>query len=132
MHRAEGAAELTVSTACIQAKGQAIAKVRNMALSAIEELAGKPDYAKILTALADEAIQAVDAAEVVVVNPADAAILGHWALQKGIEIRTDPELRLGVRLVSLSSKRSVENSLPERLDRAWDSLASRVEKILWE
>jgi V/A-type H+-transporting ATPase subunit E len=130
--RAEGAAELAVSTARIRAKGEIIALVRKKALSAIEELAGKPGYSKILTALAEEAIRAVDAAEAVVVNPNDTAILSGWAMQKEIEIQTDPKLRLGVRLVSRSSRRSAENSLPERLDRSWDTLSARVAQILWK
>jgi len=129
--RAEGAADLVVLTARIQAKGQIMARVREKALDAIEKLADQPGYGRILTALADEAIRAVDAAEAVIVNPEDTAILSGWAMQKRIDIRTDPALRLGVRVVS-SSKRSVENSLPERLDRSWDTLSSRVAKILWE
>ena len=129
-HRAEGAAELAVSTARIQAKGEIIARVRKKVLSAIEELVGKPGYSKILTALADEAIGTVDAAEILFVNPKDAVILADWAKQKRVEIRTDPDLRFGVRVAS-SSKRSVENSLPERLDRSWDMLSARVARILW-
>jgi V/A-type H+-transporting ATPase subunit E len=131
-NRAEGAAELTVATARIQAKGEVIALVRQKALSTIEDLAGTPGYGKILTALADEALEAVDAAEAVTVNPNEPGLIYGWAAQKRIEIRTDPELRLGVRLVSRSSKRSVENSLPERLDRSWDTLSARVAQILWE
>jgi V/A-type H+-transporting ATPase subunit E len=130
-HRAEGAAELAVSTARIQAKGEIIARVRKKALRAIEDLAGKPDYGRILTALADEAMQAVDAAEVLFVNPRDAAILTDWAKQRRIDIRTDPELCFGVRLVN-SARRSVVNSLPERLDRSWDMLSARVAQMLWE
>jgi V/A-type H+-transporting ATPase subunit E len=129
-HRAEGAAELAVSTARVQAKGEIIAQVREKVLRAIEELAGQPGYRRILTALADEAIEAVDAAEFLFVNPNDAAILNDWALQQRIEMRTDPDLRFGVRLVS-SRKRSVENSLAERLDRSWDMLSARVAQILW-
>jgi V/A-type H+-transporting ATPase subunit E len=131
-NRAQGAAELAIATARIQAKGKIIALVRKKALSAIEELAGKSGYSKILLALADEAIKAVDAAEAVVVNPNDTAIISDWAMQKRIEVRTDPELRLGVRLVSHSSKYSAENSLPERLDRSWDMLSARVAQILWK
>lgn len=131
-NRAEGAAELTIATARIQAKGEVIARVRQKALSTIEDLAGAPGYGQILTALADEAIAAVDAAEAVAVNPNDPGFIYRWAAQKRIEIRTDPELRLGVRLVSRSSNRSVENSLAERLDRSWDTLAARVAQILWE
>jgi V/A-type H+-transporting ATPase subunit E len=129
-HRAEGAAELAVSTARIQAKGEIIARVRKKVLIAIEELARKPGYSTILTALADEAIRTLDAAEILFVNPKDAAILADWAKQKRIEIRTDPDLHFGVRVAS-SRKRSVENSLPERLDRSWDMLSARVARVLW-
>ena len=65
-------------------------------------------------------------------NPNDSAIISDWAKQKRIEVRTDPELYLGVRLVSHNSKTSAENSLPERLDRSWDLLSARVAKILWK
>ena len=91
-----------------------------------------PGYRKILTALANEAIGAVAAAEAVVVNPKEKVILKHWAVQRRIEIRTDPKLSHGVRLVSRRSRRSVENSLAERLNRAWDLLSARVAQILWE
>jgi V/A-type H+-transporting ATPase subunit E len=131
-NRAQGAAELAIATARIQAKGKIIAAVRKKALSAIEELAGKSGYSKILLVLADEAIKAVDAAEAVVVNPNDAGIISDWAMQKRIEVRTDAELRFGVRLVSHSSKHSAENSLPERLDRSWEMLSGRVAQILWK
>jgi V/A-type H+-transporting ATPase subunit E len=131
-NRAQGAAELAIATARIQAKGKIIAVVRKKALGAIEELAGTSGYRKILLALADEAIQAVDAPEAVVVNLNDKGIISDWALQKRIEVRTDAELRFGVRLVSHSSKHSVENSLLERLDRSWDMLSGRVAQILWK
>lgn len=128
---AEGAADLVVLTARIQAKGQVMAHVREKALDAIEKLADQPGYGRILTALADEALRSVEAAEAVVVNPKDAEILSGWAMQKRIDIRTDPALHLGVRIES-GSKRRVENSLPERFARAWNTLSSRVVKILWE
>ena len=130
--RAQGAAELAMATSRIQAKGKIIALVRQKALSAIEELAGKSGYGKILLALAEEAIKEVGTAEAVVVNPNDTAIISDWAKQKRIEVRTDPELYLGVRLVSRNSKTSAENSLPERLDRSWDLLSARVAQILWK
>jgi V/A-type H+/Na+-transporting ATPase subunit E len=131
-NRAEGAADFTVAAARIQAKGEAIGLVRKKALSAIEDLAATAGYGKILTALADEAIAALGAAEAVTVNPKDTRFVCDWATQKRIEIRTDPALCFGVRLVSRSSKRSVENSLGERLDRSWDTLSARVAQILWQ
>jgi V/A-type H+-transporting ATPase subunit E len=131
-NRAEGAAEFTVAAARIQAKGEVIALVRKKALSAIDDLAATPGYGKILKTLADEASAALEAAEAITVNPNDAGLVYGWAAQKRIEIRTDPVLRLGVRLVSRSSKCSVQNSLGERLERSWDTLSARVAQILWE
>jgi V/A-type H+-transporting ATPase subunit E len=130
--RAKSAAELTLSMARMQARGQAIALVKNKALASFEEIAAKPNYGEILEALAEEAVKAVGAPEAVVVHPKDQARLRAWAMQKGLELRTDPVLRLGVRIVARGGQRSVENSLPERLQRAWETLAPGVARRLWE
>jgi V/A-type H+-transporting ATPase subunit E len=131
IRRARSAAELTLSTARMQAKGQVIESVRKKALMALEETAGRQNYREVLEALAEEALNAVEAAGVVVVHPGDEERIHGWAVQKGLEIRTDPGVRLGVRIVNRGGKRSVENNLPERLDRAWSALASDVAKRLW-
>ena len=130
--RAESAAELTLSTARMKARGEAIDLVRKKALAAFEEIAGRPDYDKILETLAEEAMKAIEAAEVLVVHPDDAVRVRAWAEQKGLQLRTDPGLYLGVRIKARGGQRSVENSLPERLERAWETLASGVTQRLWE
>lgn len=129
--RAESAAELILSTGRIQVRGEAIALVKNKVLTRLEEIAGKPSYGKILEALAEEAMKAVEAPEAVVVHPNDEAKLHAWAVQKKLELRTNPGLHLGVRIVAYGGQRSVENSLPERLKRAWESVASGVAQRLW-
>jgi V/A-type H+/Na+-transporting ATPase subunit E len=130
--RAESAAELTVATARRQARGLVMAQVREKALAALNDLTGKPGYPAVLQALAEEAMKATQGPKAAVVHPGDKALLSGWATEKGLELRTDSGLRLGVRIASGDGKRSVENSLPERLERAWDMLASQLEKILWE
>ena len=130
--RAQSAAELTVSTARMQARGRVMALVRKKALEAFDDLPGKPDYPEVLQALAEEAMKTVEGPKAVIVHPSDKPLLSGWATQKGLDLRTDPGIRLGVRIVSADGKRSVENCLPGRLERAWDTLASGVEKILWE
>jgi V/A-type H+-transporting ATPase subunit E len=132
VRRAESAAQLTVSTARIHARGREVALVKEKALGALEEIAAKPNYGEVLSALADEAFQAVKAPEAVVVHPNDRDKLEDWAVHKGIELRTDPGIRVGVRIISSGGKSSVENSLPERLDRAWDMVVSGVVQLLWE
>jgi len=129
--RAESAAELFLSTARMQAKGEAIALVKNKVLTGLEEIVGKPNYGKILEALAEEAVNAVGVPEAVIVHPNDKAKLRTWAIRKGVELRTDPGVQLGVRIVAHGGQRSVENSLPERLKRAWESVASGVAQRLW-
>jgi V/A-type H+-transporting ATPase subunit E len=130
--RARSAAELNVSTARMQAKGRVIESVRKSALKALEEVANQNNYSDILQTLAEEALKAVELGKAVVVHPDDEEKIHDWATKEGLEIRTDPGLRLGVRVIDRSGKRSVENSLPERLHRAWNALASDVAKRLWE
>jgi len=129
--RAKSAAELTLATARKQARGRAIVLVKEEVLAGLEEIAGKPNYGEILEALAEEAMKAVEAPEAVVVHPDDNAKLSTWAVQKGLDLQTDPGLRLGVRIVAHGGQRSVENSLPERLKRAWETLAPGVAQRLW-
>jgi len=129
--RAESAAELTVSTARMKARGEAIDLVRKKALAGLEEIAGRTGYDEILEALAEEAIKAVEAAEVLVVHPDDKDKLSAWAKRKGLELRTDPGLYLGVRITTPGGRCSVENSLPERLQRGWETLVSGMVHRLW-
>jgi len=131
IRRAKSAAELILATARIQARGQAIALVKEKVLTGLEEIAGKPNYGEILEALAEEARKAAGAPEAVVVHPNDKAKLRTWASRKGLDLRTDPGLHLGVRIVAHGGQRSVENSLPERLKRAWETLAPGVAQRLW-
>jgi V/A-type H+-transporting ATPase subunit E len=129
--RAESAAELTVSTASMQARGEAIALVKKKALDGFEEIARRPNYGEMLEALAEEAMKRIEAPTAVVVHPTDKARLSAWATRKGLELRTDPGLHFGVRIVAHGGQRSVENSLPERLQRAWETLAPGVAQRLW-
>ncbi len=129
--RAESAAELTVSTALMRARGEMIALVREKVLASLEGVAGRPDYDKILQTLAEEAAKAVEPAEALIVHPNDEVRMSGWAKQKELQLRTDPGLRLGVRIVVRGGQCSVENSLQERLERAWEMLASGVAQRLW-
>ncbi len=130
--RAKSASELAISIACVRAKGEEIALVREKALSVLEEISTRPTFREILEALAEEAIVAVQGAEALVVHPDDRDRLSAWAKHKGLALQTDPELHLGVRIAANRGQRSVENSLPKRLQRGWEALVSEVVKRLWE
>jgi V/A-type H+-transporting ATPase subunit E len=127
----QSTAELIVSNARIQAKGEVMDLLRQKVLLALEEASSKSGYGEILQALATEAMGVTEGAEAVVVHPHDREKLGDWAMHRGLALQTDPELRLGVRIVNRSGKK-VENTLPERLHRVWGTLAPQVTKLLWE
>ncbi len=129
--RAKSVNDLTVSIARIQARDEAIALLKKKVLAAFEEKATQPAFRDTLEALAEEAIKAVEGAEVVIVHPDDRDRMGDWAKQKGLGLRTDPGVRLGIRIVAGGGRRSVENSLPERLQRGWEALVSGVAKRFW-
>jgi V/A-type H+-transporting ATPase subunit E len=129
--RAKSASELTLSIARIRARGEEIGHVREKVLATLEAIAIRPNFRGILEALAEEAIKAVHEAEALVVHPDDRDKLSAWAKQKGVALQTDPGLHLGVRIVASGGQRSVENSLPQRLQRAWEILASSVAQRLW-
>ncbi|WP_456411622.1 V-type ATP synthase subunit E [Oceanithermus sp.] len=131
LHRAESAAELAVATARVEAKGEVIAEVYRKVRERLEALAGTPEYPTILERLAEEAVEAVGRAEAVIVHPDDAPRLKGWAESRGLELSTSPEVRLGVVAVAAGGKTQVANTLPDRLERAWEVLSAKVSQALW-
>ncbi len=131
LRRAESAAELVVNQARIRSRGQIVDQVKAGVQQALAALPSQPDYPAILAKLAEEALRGVDQPQALVVNPADAQHLEGWAKSKGLELKTDPSVRLGVRLISVGGKSYVENTLSERLERGWEALSARAVKAIW-
>jgi V/A-type H+/Na+-transporting ATPase subunit E len=129
--QASSASELTVSNAQTLAKGEVMDLLRQKVLAALEETSSRPNYSKVLESLAQMAVEVVESPVAIVVHPKNQDKLGDWAEQHGLELKTDPELRLGVRIISKNGT-MVENTLLERLERAWGSLAPQVTRMLWE
>lgn len=129
--RAQSAADLTVASARTQARGEVLDLLRQNVHDALEEISSQANFGAVLQALAAEAIQVADKAVAVVVNPDDQDKLPDWVRQQGLELQTDPNLHLGVRIVGQRGN-ATENTLPERLQRAWGTLGPEVTKILWE
>jgi vacuolar-type H+-ATPase subunit E/Vma4 len=98
---------------------------------ALAEIPSQENYGEILQALAAEALQMAAGAQAVVVNPDDQDHLKDWVKQQGLELQTDPQLHLGVRIVSQRGS-ALENTLPERLRRVWSTLWPEVSKIIWQ
>jgi vacuolar-type H+-ATPase subunit E/Vma4 len=127
----KSARELTVSVARIRARDQEIALVKERVKAAIQEMVARPNYGEILEALAEEAFRSVEAAGAATVHPDDKDKLSAWAKRKGLELTTDPALHLGVRITTPGGQQSVENSLPERIQRGWETLMCGVAQRLW-
>jgi V/A-type H+/Na+-transporting ATPase subunit E len=131
IQKARSVADHSLAIARLQAKGEMMEQVRQQVQSALEETASQSGYGEILQALAAEALKLTIKAEAVVVHPGQEENLRDWAEQQGLELRTDRGLRLGVRIVEPGGE-AVENTLPERLRRAWPRLGPEVIIILWE
>lgn len=129
--RAKSASELTRSISRIRAREDGIVLLREKALAALEEISTKPTFGGILEALAEEATQAVQGAETLVVHPDDRDKISAWAERKGLALQTDRGIHLGIRILASGGQRSVENSLPQRLQRGWETLISGVAKWFW-
>ncbi len=132
LHRAESAAELAVTTARVEAKGEVIAKIYRKVQESLESLPKKREYSSLLERLAEEAVSAVGVAEAVAVAPEDAKRLKDWAKSRGLQIRTEEGVRLGVVAVAKGGKTRVANTLPDRLERAWEVLSAKVSQVLWQ
>ncbi|MBO1437566.1 V-type ATP synthase subunit E [Meiothermus sp. CFH 77666] len=131
LRRAESAADLTVNQARIAARGKVVDQVKAEAIRSLLDLTGRPEFGQTLQKLAEEALAEVGQAEALVLHPNHASLLADWAKSRGLELRTDPAIRDGVRLVAKGGRSFVQNALSERLERAWDALSAKAAKAIW-
>ena len=129
--QARSASELTVANAQTMAKGEVMDMLQKRVLQALETASSRPNYKEVLTALAQMALEVVESPVAVVAHPQNEVRLRGWAEQHNLEFRTDPDLHLGVRIIGKNGT-MVENTLLERLQRAWGTLAPQVTRMLWE
>ena len=130
--RARSSAQLEAASMRLNAQQEAIQTVFREAEAQIEALPGDAArYPAILAALLREAAEGLRGTpDAVVANPADEAAVRQAMRDADVaaEVRTDPTLVAGVRVVS--GRISVENTLPSRLAALRDELASEVASAL--
>jgi V/A-type H+-transporting ATPase subunit E len=131
LRRAESAGELVLNQARIQARGQVVDQVKAGAVQELSRISSQGNYAQVLSRLAGEALGGLGKAEAIVVNPGDAAHLKSWAEGQGLKLLTDASVSQGVRLIAEGGKSMVQNSLSERLERAWEMLSAKAAKAIW-
>ena len=131
IRRAESAGELLLATARTEAKGEVLSQVKAKVEEALRALPNSPDWPQVLRKLAEEALAALGEPEALASHPDNLPYLEGLARERGLELRADPALRLGVRAIGKGGRTQVENALLSRLERAWDALSSKVAQVLW-
>lgn len=130
--RARSSAQLEAASLRLNAQQKAISSVFQQVEARIEELVkDRKRYSAVFSALLKEALAGIRGApDALVVNPADEKLAAAASKEAGItaEVRTDPSVVAGVRVVS--GRISVENTLVARLAALREELASEVAAVL--
>lgn len=130
--RARSAAQLEAASMRLNAQQEAIQTVFREAEAQIRAL--RKDgarYPEVFAALLKEAVDSLQGPpDAIVVHPADEKVAARAAERLGVrgEVRSDPEMGSGVRVVT--GRVSVENTLEARLAALRDELASEVAAAL--
>lgn len=134
--RATSTARLRAAALVLAAKDEALRQVFDAAEREARGIMGDPSRrAAVLRAFLREALETLGEGRVTVeVAPGDASVAREACRALGIEaeVREDPQVHDGVRLVSADGRSVVENTLASRLARARRELVSRVAASLWE
>ncbi|MBS3968116.1 MAG: V-type ATP synthase subunit E [Truepera sp.] len=138
MVRAESAAQLEATAVKLRAQHQVVEAVFAQAAQELDSLIGNAKrYQPVLLKLLNEAIDALggEAVQVasVTVNPDDQELITAVAkkLNLAAEIKTDPELRGGVKVAAADANVSITNSLPVRLAAVREELTTDLSRLLF-
>jgi len=138
MVRAESAAQLEATAVKLRAQHRVVEAVFARAAKELDALIGDAKrYQPVLLKLLNEAIDALGGEAIkiasVTVNPADQALITAVAkkLNLAVEIKTDPELRGGVKVTAADANVSITNSLPVRLAAVREELTTDLSRLLF-
>jgi len=138
MVRAKSAAQLEATAVRLRAQHQAVEAVFAQAAKELDSLIGNAKrYQPALLKLLNEAIDALGGEAVkvasVTVNPDDQELITAVAkkLNLAAEIKTDPELRGGVKVAAADANVSITNSLPVRLAAVREELTTDLSRLLF-
>ncbi|MDR5693904.1 MAG: V-type ATP synthase subunit E [Armatimonadota bacterium] len=132
--RARSTATLQASSLILQAKDRAIEEVFRTAEEELQSLLrDREAYRGMLRSLLQEAIGGSSGHLIVEVAEQDEALAREIAAELALdaEIRTNEQVRHGVRVLSGGGRFVVENTLGSRLERAKPLLTAEIARILW-
>ena len=128
MTRARSSADLELNAARLSAGEEGIVQVYGLVEQQLRDIGSLPAYREILGRLLNEARQAVPQAEVAEVNPRDVELLRSMVTD--LEVRPNPGIEGGVRLVSHGGKSGITNTLMGRLQSLRGQLTPQVQQLL--
>lgn len=132
--RARSMATLQASSLILQAKDRALEEVFRNAEEEIQGfLKDRTWYRSMLRSLLQEAIEGSSGHLVIEVAEQDEALAREIAEELGLgaEVRTNEQVRAGVRVLFGGGRFVVENTLGSRLERAKPLLTAEIARILW-
>lgn len=128
--RARSAADLEMNAARLTASEAGVTQVYRMVDDYLGNITSAPEYGNILSRLIQQGLEAVPDAEAIELNPAEAQQARH--LVSGVEIRENPAIKGGVRVVARGGKSGVTNTLAGRLERVRAEMAPQISRMLAE
>jgi V/A-type H+/Na+-transporting ATPase subunit E len=133
--QATSTASLRAAALVLTAKDEAIRGVFEQAEAALHQAAGDPARRRaMLQTLLQEAVRGLGGGRAVAeVAPGDVAAVREVCRELGldVDVRANPQVTDGVRVLSPDGRSVVENTLPSRLARARREMVSQVAEILW-
>ena len=128
--RARSAADLELNASRLTASESGVTQVYQMVEDYLGNVTTAPEYGNILSRLIQEGLQAVPDAEAIEVNPAEMNVARH--LVSGVDVRENPSVKGGVRVVARGGKSGVTNTLSGRLERVKAEMAPQISRMLAE
>ncbi|MFC6618212.1 V-type ATP synthase subunit E [Deinococcus radiophilus] len=126
--RARSSADLDLNAARLSASEEGIAQVYGLVEQQLRDIGQLPAYREILGRLLNEARQAVPQADVAEVNPSDVEMLR--SMVSDLEVRGNPSIEGGVRLLAQGGKSGITNTLMGRLQTLRGSLTPQIRSLL--
>lgn len=130
MVRARSAADLEANASRLSAGEAGTAEVYELVQGYLGGVTAAPEYRDILARLIEQAREAIPGAEAVEVNPADVDLARQ--IVTDLEVRANPAIQGGARVVARGGKSGISNTLGGRLERVKADLAPQISRMLAE
>ncbi|WP_412027768.1 V-type ATP synthase subunit E [Deinococcus yunweiensis] len=132
--RARSAADLDGNAQRLEATNSLQVQAFERAEQHLRSAPQAPEYPQVLARLIAQGLESLPGATVVEAAPAehDAVRQALGQLGRSMDVRANPRVTTGVRLVSTDGKTSIQNTLLGRLERVRGDLAPQISRLVAE